>query len=604
MCGITGIFDRGGRPVDSRVIQKMGEALHYRGPDDEGLWVDGEIGLGHKRLSIIDLSARGRNPMFNEDGSVVIVFNGEIYNFKELRPSLQRKGHFFRSETDTEVIVHLYEEYGDQCIEKLNGMFAFAIWDRTRKTLILARDRFGIKPLYYAVIGDQFAFSSEIKSFLAIADFEAKMNPFALYEHLGFQNMFGSNSLFQDVSLLPAGHCLRVTAGQIREHEYWDLVFDPDENLDIHASAGRLRELFVQAVERQLMSDVPLGSFLSGGMDTGSISAVASRAVPSMHTFTCGFTIPEGASEFETYFDESQASKDLSNRLGTVHHELVLGADAMPASIDKVVWHLDEPRVGISYQVLYTSEMIKKYVKVVLSGVGGDELFGGYPWRYASILNPGGNFEDRYCRLWQRLLPDEEKKKLFTDEFLARIGDFSSRDSCEPYFKKARHFDTLHKAMYFDFKTFLNGLLIVDDKLNMANSVESRVPFLDNDLMDYVSRVPSRLKYDSVEGKIVLRKAMEGLLPEETLKRRKQGFTPPDETWYKGESLTYIKNIILGPRARDRGYFKPYYLEKILDDHVNNRVNHRFLIWSLMCLEWWNRLFVDGDPLRDGRSSR
>jgi asparagine synthase (glutamine-hydrolysing) len=584
-------------------VSAMCDLIRHRGPDDRDVWAQGPVALGHQRLSIIDLSPRGRNPMANEDNSVRIVFNGEIYNYRDLRPDLIRRGHVFRSQTDTEVILHLYEELGPECIERLNGMFAFALWDERRRRLLLARDRFGVKPLYYARLGDTLAFASEVKAFLALPEFSARPDPFALAEHFTFQNTFGERTFFDGVKLVPAGHYVLVEDGRTQQRQYWDLRFAPESNLNLEEWAAGLRERFEAAVNHQLMSDVPLGSYLSGGMDTGSISAVAARRIPEMHTFTCGFKLPAGASELERFFDERDESNRLARLLGTVHHELELGPEAMRPVLPAVVWHLDEPRVGISYQVYYTAEMISRYVKVVLSGVGGDELFAGYPWRYEPILNQrGDDFDQTYYRLWIRFLTDDQKRELFSDEFNQSLGDFSTFDSFREVSRGAAGADPLHRALYFDFKTFLNGLLLVDDKLSMAHSIEARVPFLDNEVVDYVARIPAEFKLRPSESKVVLREAMRGLLPDETIFRRKQGFTPPDQTWYKGESLAYIRNLILGPRAIERGYFRVEALGKILDDHLQDRRNNRFLIWSLMCFEWWNRLFVDREPVAESEA--
>jgi asparagine synthase (glutamine-hydrolysing) len=600
MCGIAGLYNLTGEPVARERVLAMCDLIRHRGPDDRDAWAQGPVALGHQRLSIIDLSPRGRNPMANEDDSVRIVFNGEIYNYRDLRPDLIRRGHVFRSQTDTEVILHLYEELGPECLVRLNGMFAFALWDERRRRLLLARDRFGVKPLYYTRLGDTIAFASEVKAFLALPEFSARPDPFALAEHFTFQNTFGGRTFFDGVKLLPAGHYLLVEDGRTRQHPYWDLRFAPEAGLSLEEWARGLRERFEAAVNRQLMSDVPLGSYLSGGMDTGSISAVAARQIPEMHTFTCGFKLPAGASELEQFFDERGESRRLARLLGTVHHELELGPEAMRPVLPAVVWHLDEPRVGISYQVYHTAEMISRYVKVVLSGVGGDELFAGYPWRYEPILDLNrGDFDQTYYRLWIRFLTDDQKRKLFSDELNHSLGDFSTFDSFREVSSGAAGADPLHRALYFDFKTFLNGLLLVDDKLSMAHSIEARVPFLDNDVVDYVARIPAEFKLRPRESKVVLREAMRGLLPDETIFRRKQGFTPPDQTWYKGESLAYIRNLILGPRAIERGYFRTQALRKMLDDHLQDRRNNRFLIWSLMCFEWWNRLFVDREPVAE-----
>ncbi len=598
MCGIAGLLHRAGAPIDPVVLARMREFLRHRGPDDEGLWVDGPIGLAHRRLSIVDLSPLGRNPMPNEDGSLQLVCNGEIYDHQIHRTSLRQRGHAFRSGTDTEVILHLYEEGGPDCVAELNGMFAFALWDAPRRRLLLARDRFGVKPLYYTELGDVVAFASEIKAFLALPTFRARADPFALAEHFAFQNTLGDRTFFADVKLLPAGHYLLVENGRLNVRQYWDLRFAPDPAQDFDACARQLRERFTEAVTRQLMSDVPLGTYLSGGMDTGSISAVAARANARLHTFTCGFDLPDERSELEAFFDEREESRRLAHELGTVHHELDLGSDAMAPALATVVWHLDEPRVGISYQVYYTAAMIRRYVTVVLSGVGGDELFAGYPWRYEQVVGlDAPAFESTYYRLSTRFFSDTEQREFFTPDICRALNGFSTRDSFRAVLRAAPNDDPLHAALYFDFKTFLNGLLLVDDKLTMAHSVEARVPFLDNDLVDLVQRIPSAFKLHDGRSKRILRAAMRGLLPDDTLTRRKQGFTPPDQSWYKGPMLAVVRELIAGSRARARGYFRPAAVEQILDDHLSGRRNNRFLIWSLMCFEWWNRLFIDRDPL-------
>ncbi|HZO13343.1 MAG TPA: asparagine synthase (glutamine-hydrolyzing) [Polyangiaceae bacterium] len=588
---MAGTLSLSNEPADADVVKAMCDLLRHRGPDDEGLWSSGPVALGHRRLSIIDLSPRGRNPLANEDGDVFVCCNGEIYNYRELRQDLVSRGHRFRSETDVESIVHLYEEEGVEAVRRLDGMFAFALYDVRRRRLLLARDRFGVKPLYYTRFGNTLAFASEIKAFLALPGFAAKLDARGLAEHFAFQNQFGSRTLFEGVSLLPAGHMLIAEDGAISTRQYWDLDLDPQPNMTLEDWAQGLRERFEAAVTRQLMSDVPLGSFLSGGMDTGSISAVAARSIRGMHTFTCGFALPAGRSDLEKYFDERRESHELAAHLGTIHHELELGPDAMAPLLPQVVWHLDEPRVGISYPVIRTAQMIREHVTVVLSGVGGDELFAGYPWRYDRAANLDGEaFDVAYYREWCRLLSDEERSELFTQETRRAIGDFTPYDSFREAIRGARASGGLSRALYFDFKTFMNGLLLVDDRLTMAHSLESRVPFLDNELVAYTARIPPEHK----GRKLVLRRAMQGLVPDATLNRRKQGFTPPDRTWYKGELLATVKDLVLG---RDRGVFERRALERILDEHLSDKRDHRFLLWSLMSIEWWHRLFVDREPL-------
>ncbi len=605
MCAIAGLYSLSRDPIDPGHVQKMCDLMRHRGPDDHGLQHWGHAALGHRRLSIIDLSPLGRNPMPNEDKTIWITCNGEIYNYRELRDDLTKRGHIFRSRTDTEVIIHLYEEHGLECVRMLNGMFAFALLDLRRQPgttgsrLILARDRFGVKPLYYTIVKSTLAFASEIKAFLAIPEFIPKADAYGLAEHFTFQNTFGARTLFKNVHLLKAGHILVCEDNGCTEHQYWDLRFTPVSGLTVQDWAAGLRERFEAAVQRQLMSDVPLGSYLSGGMDTGSISAVAARTIPDMHTFTCGFDLPAGASELEQFFDEREESHNLARLLRTNHHELTISSADMFPILPTIVWHLDEPRVGISYQVYYTAQMIRRFVAVVLSGVGGDELFAGYPWRYEPVLRMHREtFDTAYYAQWIRFLTDDEKRDFFSESVNRELGDFSTFQSFSEIISRADCDEPLHRALYFDFKTFLNGLLIVDDKLSMAHSVEARVPFLDNDLVDYVCRIPADLKLQPGRSKLVLREAMRGLLPDETIYRRKQGFTPPDQTWYKQpETLRSINETLLGRRALERDYFKPAYLRKIIDDHVAGRQNNRFLIWSLMSFEWWNRLFIDRDPI-------
>ena len=598
MCGIAGLYHLKGAPIETDSLARMIAMMHHRGPDQEGIWFSGSLGLAHQRLSIIDLSPRGRNPMPNEDESVWLICNGEIYNYRELRAGLIAGGHRFRSDTDTEVIIHLYEEKGIECVLDLNGMFAFALWDVRKKQLYLARDRFGVKPLYYTFVGDVFAFASEVKAFLALPHFSVQADPLALAEHFTFQNTFGDRTFFKGVHLLQAGHYVKLEGSQLSEREYWDLRFETPHRLSFEACAENLLEVFKRAVHRQLVSDVPLGSFLSGGMDTGAIAAVASPRISGMHTFTCGFELDDSMSALEKYFDETRESHALSRLLGTQHHEFKLGPHAMAPVFPWVVWHLDEPRVGISYQVYYTAQSISRYVKVVLSGVGGDELFAGYPWRYESFMDSGTeDFENQFYQASIRFLNDDEKKKFFIGQIGQSLGDFSTREAVCQILRRAQTSDRLHQAMYFDFKTFLNGLLMVDDKLSMAHSLETRVPFLDNELVDFAVRIPSDFKWQKGEGKKVLRAAFKSLLPDDILHRRKQGFTPPAESWYRGPNRAFVEDLILGKRACARGYFEPSYLRQILDEHVENKRNHRFLIWSLMSFEWWNRLFVDRDSL-------
>ncbi len=599
MCGIAGACGPGAERL--RVsLQRACEFIRHRGPDDDGFFFAPGVALGMRRLSIIDV-AGGKQPVTNEDESLQLIYNGELYNHRELRAQLERAGHHFRTQSDSEVIVHWMDERGTDGLRALNGIFAFALWDANRRQLLLARDRVGAKPLYYAQVGERLYFASEIKALLAF-EVPRVINPQALAEHFTFQNTFGETTFLRDVQLLAPGHSLscqveddrlRVTRGA---YHSWDVTVSAPRNRV--EAARELRERFEAAVTRQLMSEVPLGTYLSGGMDTGSISAIASRHVRPLHTFTCGFEVG-GVSEEEQLFDESAASRDLAHHLGTQHHELTLRPGMMEPVLPRVVWHLDEPRVGISYQVLHTTELIRKHVTVVLSGVGGDELWAGYPWRYRRILDctNHADFEREYYRAWIRFMDDDEKRGFFSDRINRDLADYSTFDSFRAALAPCPQADPLNKALWFDMVTFMHGLLVVEDKLSMANSVEARVPFLDNELIDFALTCPAEWKLQGEEFKILLKQAMRGLLPEATLHRRKQGFTPPDATWYRGETRQTIERLILSERALGRDVFRPEAVRRVFDEHMSGARNHRFMLWSLMCFEWWCRLFLDGESL-------
>ncbi|MHC4918647.1 MAG: asparagine synthase (glutamine-hydrolyzing), partial [Planctomycetota bacterium] len=576
MCGIAGCIElAGGPPPSQEILDAQCRVLRHRGPDGHGTLIDvGDevaVGLSHTRLAIIDLSDAGRQPMPNEDASLQLLTNGEIYNYRELRRELEAKGHQFRSRTDSEVILHLYEEEGPDCVARLNGMFALALWDKTRQSLLLARDRFGVKPLYVADQGERVAFGSEVKAILELPGFGANLDFEALSEHLSFMWCTGGRTFFKGIELLDPGTWLLISKGRRQRRRYHELRYDAAEPVAGDEAVTALRAAFERSVERQLVSDVPVGSYLSGGMDTGSITAVAARKLGRFHTFTTGFSTSaaEGA---ETYRDERPESWALSRLLDTEHHELEIDPTFFEPAIPRLTWHLEEPRVGISYQVMYTAEMVRKYVPVVLSGVGGDELFAGYPWRYQKILGVTDptDFADRYYGAWIRFMNEDQKKGFFSDSVVAELGGFDTRATFDKVLAAAATEDPLHKALYFDFKTFLHGLFLVDDKLTMAHSVEGRVPFMDNDLLDLVTRIPSRQKMDAAgTAKVLLKQAMQGLLPAETIHRQKQGFTPPDATWYRGPLRPYIESIILSPRALQRDLFRPASLRTVLDEHFS-----------------------------------
>jgi asparagine synthase (glutamine-hydrolysing) len=601
MCGIAGIRDLVGRPVAAEEIERMVASISHRGPDDAGVWTGEGIGLGNRRLAILDLSDAAHQPMSSDDKNLTLVYNGELYNFRELAAELRGRGHRFRGTGDTEVVLRAFEEWGPSAIERFDGMFAFAIWNAEKRTLFAARDRFGIKPFYYALVGDRFLFGSEIKALIA-AGLAPAASPEALAEYFTFQNILSDRTLFAGTKLLPPAHTLKVSEGRVVTDQYWDLEFDPDDSVSESEWREQVAAAFEGAVSKQLVSDVPIGAYLSGGMDSASVVAVASREVPRLMTFTGGFDL-SSVSGLELVFDERGDAEAVASTFSTEHYEMVMHAGDMAWVLPELIWHLEDLRLGMAYQNHYIARLASKFVKVALSGAGGDELFAGYPWRYALVENENdpGAFDEAYYSYWSRLVPDDQKPQFFTGELRRAIGDHSPfsvyRDVIEP----VRERDPIDKALYFEAKTFLHGLLVVQDRLSMAHSLEDRVPFLDNDLVEIARRIPARLKHGDETGKKILRAAMRDLLPAEITHKRKQGFSPPDGSWYRGPTMDYIREMLLNDRSLDRGYFEPDYIVAMLEEHLHGRVNHRLLIWSLLCFEWWNRLFVDGEPERPPR---
>jgi len=584
------------------------------------------VGLGHRRLAIIDLSPAAHQPMASVSGDVVITYNGELYNFQKLRVELEALGYQFHSRSDTEVVLHAYEEWGEACLDRFNGMFAFAIFDRKQQRLFLARDRFGVKPLYWYCRGGVFVFASEIKAILEHPQVSRAVCYPALNEYFTFQNIFTDLTLFEGIRLLPAGCYLSVALSGPNEptiRRYWDYSFADDRsNISASENAEQLHHLFGQAVTRQLISDVPVGSYLSGGMDSGSITSVAAGHLPRLATFTGGFDL-SSASGLELGFDEREAAEMMANLFKTEHYEVVMHAGYMEWALPKLIWHLEDLRVGQCYPNYYVARLAGRFVKVVLSGAGGDELFGGYPWRYYWALNSSGpdDYFQRYYQFWQRLVRDEEKKRLFTSEVSHSIGGHSTFDVFRNVYAGwesplRRNDDFINASLYFELKTFLNGLLIVEDKISMAHSLETRVPFLDNDLVDFAGRVPVRQKVLDPEsmktdghipgnkqagyemktsaGKVILRQAMGRFIPDVISKRTKQGFSAPDASWFRGESIDYINRLLRDKKAMLYEFLTPDYVTEVLDDHCSGRVNRRLLIWSMLSFEWWCRSFLNG----------
>lgn len=629
MCGIVGVFNRNGETFSADYLRRMADSIAHRGPDAEGYFTDRGIALAHRRLSILDTSSKGVQPMSSANGDWTLVFNGCIYNYKELKKELQGKGHAFRSTTDTEVICEGLAEYGTTFFERLNGMFAIGAWHRPSQTLYLSRDRYGVKPLYYWHGGKTVVFASEIKAILQHPSFQTKVNLGALNEYFTFQNLFSFRTLFDGVYMLPPANTVKIDSSstQVQHHSWWDYNFNRSSvSMSFDEAREETARLFQQAVSRQMIADVPVGSYLSGGMDSGSITGVASKHVDRLCTFTCGFDMSE-VTGVEANYDERRDAELMSNYFKTEHYEQVMNAGDLRWSLPKLVYHLEDLRVGMSYPNYYISRLASKFVKVCLQGTGGDELFGGYPWRYYRVFQSldQKDFFNNYYAFWQRLVPDGDRNNLFTSDVKSQISEKEPREIFERVFTFNNRLaystpeEHINNSLYFEIKTFLPGLLLVGDKLSMANGLEERFPFLDNDLVDFAMQVPVRYKLGKLEsmikidenefrdkkhlyteyddGKNVLRKAMLDFLPERIINRKKQGFSAPDESWYRGENAAYVKELLLNRETVSTQYINKRYIEQIVHEHIDKHINHRLLIWSFMNFEWWCRIFLKGEKI-------
>jgi asparagine synthase (glutamine-hydrolysing) len=623
MCGIAGIFHLNQEPVSPVILKKMTDAIAHRGPDGEGIFIDHYLGLGHRRLAIIDLSPAGHQPMITKDGRFILTFNGEIYNYNELRIELEANGYQFHSRTDTEVLLYAYAQWGEKCLNRLNGMFAFAIWDQNKQELFLARDRYGIKPLYYTLTGYKFLFGSEVKAILANPSYQTEIDLEGLLEYFTFQNFFTDKTLFKNIQLLPSGNYLRLSLKdkKLIQKQYWDYHFaEPVKVKDKQEYVEELDRLFLQAVSRQLISDVELGAYLSGGMDSGSITAIAAQQLPYLKSFTCGFDL-NSASGIEVSYDERESAEYMSYLFKTEHYEMVLKAGDMERIMPRLAYHLEEPRVGQSYPNFYASQLASKFVKVVLAGTGGDEFFGGYPWRYyRAVVND--NFEhyvDQYYGFWQRLLTPNEIKAVFAPIW-SEIQHIDTRELFRNVFKDPPHDltkpeDYVNSSLYLEAKTFMHGLLVVEDKLSMAHSLETRVPFLDNDLVDFAMQIPVSLKLGNLteviklnendpgnktakyfqktkDGKLILRQVMSKYIPSSVTEGEKQGFSAPDASWFRGESIDYVKQKLKNKNAKLYQFLDSNYLDSLVNQHLTGQQNRRLLIWSLLNLDEWFNQFL------------
>jgi asparagine synthase (glutamine-hydrolysing) len=619
MCGIAGIVSCNDRPVLQEELYAMCGAMTHRGPDDEGFYFDTGIGLGMRRLSIIDLET-GEQPVHNEDGSVQVVLNGEIYNFKELRRDLEQRGHVFYTMTDTEVIVHLYEEHGSNCVEYLRGMFAFALWDRHTQTLLLARDRLGIKPLYYVETGGRLAFASELKVLLQLPEVERQLNWHALNYLFTFLTTPAGNSIVAGVRKLEPGHTLICAPGAgLRRYCYWDLCFEPDYEHGEQYFVDGLRELLYESVRLHMVSDVPVGAFLSGGIDSSAVVATMSQLnARPVKTFSIGFR--------EQDHDESRYARLIARRFETDHHELILEPD-ITGLLDDLAWYLDEPFGDPSAIPTYiVSRLAAQHVTVVLSGDGGDELFGGYdkyvvegrercyenmaaPLRgllrnIAAIMPEGAkgrNFLRHFSLSGTERYLDavsffhgDEKKQLFQPAIAAQMY---SDDIWREAFALLKSADGnwLSSLQYFDLKRYLPlDILTKVDRMSMAHSLEARVPLLDHKLVEFAARIPPGLKLNGTT-KYVFKQALRGILPGVVIDRRKQGFAVPLGPWFRGRLEDFLRDHLLSPRSRARGIFNTAYIERLIALHEQGRPLGQQL-WTLLSFELWCRTFLDQKP--------
>jgi asparagine synthase (glutamine-hydrolysing) len=624
MCGIAGIVSLDKRPVDPNDLQRMCDAIVHRGPDDEGYYFEPGVGLGMRRLSIIDLDT-GHQPIHNEDGSIQVVFNGEIYNYKELRRDLQQRGHSFYTDTDTETIVHLYEEYGPKVVEKLRGMFAFALWDGRRRQLLLARDRLGIKPLYYAYTHGRLIFASELKAILQLPEIDVALNWKSAQRLFTFLATPNSESIVEGVHKLGPGQILIAAANQEpRVEQYWDVHFVPDYEHDENFFVERLRELLLEAVRLRMVSDVPLGAFLSGGLDSSSVVAMMSRlASEPVKTYTIGFE--------DSGFDETPYARQVANQFGTVHSEQILATDALDV-IEDIAWYLDEPLGDSSVIPTYmVSKLAARDVKVSLSADGGDELFAGYD-KYV-VENRERNYRFIPSPLRSALghigqaLPDSARGKNFLEHlaldgvnryldastffklkdqkrlFRPEVFELMSADPCRPEVEHLRKHNGnwLSSLQYLDLKSYLPlDILTKVDRMSMAHSLEARVPLLDHKLVEFAATIPPEFKLKQGVTKYIFKKAMRGILPDTIIDRPKHGFAVPLGQWFKGRFDDFLNDLLLSGTSRRRGILNVGHVEHLIRLHRGGRPLDSQL-WTLISFELWCRTFMDRKPIPPSR---
>jgi asparagine synthase (glutamine-hydrolysing) len=638
MCGITGIvYTDPSHPVDRELFRRMTATLAHRGPDADGYLFGDGVALGHRRLSIIDL-AGGDNPIYNEDGTRAIVFNGEIYNFHELRRDLQARGHRFATASDTETIVHGWEEYGDACVTRLRGMFAFALWDRPARRLLLARDRIGKKPLYYRHDGERLLFGSELKALIADPSVKRAIEPGALDEYLAFGAVPAPRTIYQGIAQLPPAHYLVWEDGRVRIAEYWDVPVAPGRPRPEGEYLEEFDAVFTEAVRLRMIADVPLGAFLSGGIDSSAVvMAMAAQSSRPVRTTSVGFK--------EAAFDEARHARAVARTFGTDHDEVLVEPDAA-GILPTLVWHLDEPFADSSaLPTYYVSQAARRRVTVALSGDGGDELFGGYAWRYglnlledrvrrrlprwlrAGVLGPLAAVWPKADRLprplrWKfflrnlslsperayfhdmSLFTPADKRRLLSGDFQRALNGYDAFDRFAYHFDRVAGLDHLSRITYVDAKTYLaDDILVKVDRMAMANSLEVRAPLLDHKVIEFAATVPATLKFRGTMSKYLLKRYLERRLPASVVHRPKQGFAIPLAEWLRADLREVARELLLSERARARGYFAPETVGALWEAHQTRRRDHAHRLWALMVLELWQRTFLDQAPAGAGAAA-
>ena len=620
MCGIAGIYNFDQSPVEQALVRKMTDAMRHRGPDDAGFHVDSHVGLGHRRLSIIDLSAKGHQPMTNEDGSVWLTFNGEIYNYLSLYGSLRDKGHQFRSRCDTETIIHHYEEKGKDCLEDLRGMFSFAIWDKKRRYLFAAVDRMRIKPFYYTRVGDTFLFASELKGLFATGLVPKKLNHEAVHHYLSLQAVPVPMTIFENVYTLPGGYALEIENGKMRVFQYWDMQYaenDPEQSEEFYRK--RVRELTWESIEMRMMSDVPLGAFLSGGIDSSTIVAVMSQVSEKpIKTYSIGYDVGGSA------YDDTYYANLVSKRFKTEHTQRTVTARDVIDKLPGFLHHLDQPSSD-AINSYFVSELAARDLTVVLSGQGGDELFAGYnsfkllekfvqrdeKWeklppllrkavagavqKAGRFLDEHGSFIKKYARIRMEMY-EEEKRAFYSKAFSDQLNGADTFKVYEDHLVRAgQPAEYLNKVSYLDLKTHLGDILMRDvDAMSMAFSLETRVPLIDHKLVEFANTVPPHLKLHNGTTKYILIESVRDLLPDEVINRPKLGFNFPFAVWLRRELFPLVDYVLSREVVEARGIFNYAEMARLKHEFLNSDMTYR-RVWGIVLLELWLRHVFDED---------